>query len=76
MFFAPAKAFILESKGRSGFFSCTQCLQEGEYYKNRVCFPFSKVKAPERSHQAYLSMLNQEHRIGKTLSKLVELPGE
>lgn len=37
---APAKAFLLKIKGHSGFSSCTRCVQEGEYFKNRVCFPY------------------------------------
>lgn len=37
---SPAKAFVLKLKGHSGFSSCTRCIQVGEYYKNRVCFPY------------------------------------
>lgn len=36
---APAKSFILKTKGHNGFYSCTKCNQEGEYLNNRVCFP-------------------------------------
>lgn len=39
---APARAFILKIKSHSGFFSCARCTVEGEYYKNRVCFPYSE----------------------------------
>jgi len=72
---APAKSFVLKIKGHSGFYSCTRCTQEGEYFKNRVCFPYSKDKSDERTHEAYLNMLNEEHHVGNTLSQLVELPG-
>jgi len=72
---APAKAFILKIKGHSGFYSCTRCTQEGEYFKNRVCFPYSKDKSGERTHEDYLNKLNKEHHVGNTLSSLVELPG-
>jgi len=41
---APAKDFSLKIKGHSGFSSCTRCIQEGEYLKNRVCFPYLDQK--------------------------------
>jgi len=43
-----------------------------------VCFPYSKDKSDERTHEAYLIvmyMLNEEYHVGNTLSQLVELPG-
>ncbi|CAG9771466.1 unnamed protein product [Ceutorhynchus assimilis] len=36
---APAKSFILCVKGHTGYFSCTKCVQEGEYINGRVTFP-------------------------------------
>lgn len=72
---APAKAFLLKIKGHSGFFSCTRCVQEGEYYKNRVCFPYSDQKSDKRTHEMYLKRLHDEHHVGNTLSDLIKLPG-
>lgn len=72
---APAKSFILKIKGHSGFSSCTRCIQEGEYYQNRVCFPYSELKCIERTHNGYINMAYEEHHIGLTTSRLVELPG-
>jgi len=40
-----------------------------------VCFPYSKDKSGERTHEGYLNKLNEEHHVGNTLSSLVELPG-
>jgi len=71
---APAKAFLLKIKGHSGFSSCTRCVQEGEYFKNRVCFPYLDQKSNERTHDTYINMLYEEHHIGE-MSRLVELPG-
>lgn len=71
---APAKAFLLKIKGHSGFSSCTRCVQEGEYFKNRVCFPYLDHKSNERTHDTYINMLYEEHHIGE-MSRLVELPG-
>ncbi|KAE9522832.1 hypothetical protein AGLY_016794 [Aphis glycines] len=36
---APAKAFIMNVKHHSGYSSCSKCDGEGEYIRNRVCFP-------------------------------------
>ncbi|CAH1732005.1 unnamed protein product [Aphis gossypii] len=71
---APAKSFILNTKGHSGFYSCSRCIQEGEYYERRVCFPYSKNKSAKKTHEDYLNMTYEDSHIG-TISKLVELPG-
>lgn len=39
---AVAKASALYIKGHSGYYSCTKCTQEGEYKKDRICFPSLK----------------------------------
>lgn len=36
---APAKSFILNVKGHTGFNSCTKCTIKGKYINGRVCFP-------------------------------------
>lgn len=40
---APAKSYILNVKGHSGYSSCTKCKIEGIYKERRVCFPEIKV---------------------------------
>ncbi|KAF0732693.1 Uncharacterized protein FWK35_00028767 [Aphis craccivora] len=71
---APAKSFILNTKGHSGFYSCSRCILEGEYYEKRVCFPYSKNKSAKKTHNDYVNMKYEDSHIG-TISKLVELPG-
>lgn len=71
---APAKSFILNIKGHSGFYSCSRCIQEGEYYERRVCFPYSKNKSVKKTHKDYVNMTYEDSHIG-TISKLVELEG-
>jgi len=34
----PAKSFITYTKGHTGYFSCSKCIQEGEFHNNRVVF--------------------------------------
>jgi len=62
---APAKSFVLRTKGHSGFSSCSRCEHEGEYIQNRVCFPYLKPKRypPKRTHQNYITRLNEDHHI-------------
>lgn len=71
---APAKSFILNIKGHSGFYSCSRCIQEGEYYDRRVCFPYSKSKSAKKTHQDYVNMKYEDSHVG-TISKLAELDG-
>lgn len=35
----PAKSFILQIKGHTGYLSCTKCITEGDFRCNKVCFP-------------------------------------
>ncbi|KAF0757399.1 Uncharacterized protein FWK35_00026112, partial [Aphis craccivora] len=72
---APAKSYILKTKGHSGFHSCSRCEQEGEYLLNRVCFPYLKPeKRPSiRTHQNYLTKLSEDHHVGD-LSIVASVP--
>lgn len=70
---APAKSFILKIKGHSGFDSCTRCTIEGEYLKNRTCFPYSSTTI-KRSHSDYINRNHEEHHVGNSISILKELP--
>lgn len=60
-------------KSHTCFSSCTRCTIEGEYICNRVCFPYSKIKSAERSHQAYLNTMDEEYHISSEISILSEL---
>ena len=70
---APAKSFILKIKGHSGFDSCTRCTVEGEYLKNRTCFPYSSTMI-KRSHIDYINRNYKEHHVENSISILEELP--
>jgi len=72
---APAKSFLLKTKGHSGYSSCNRCIAEGEYYQNRICFPYSNSKSTKRTHKTYENMTYEEHHVGESISNLVELPG-
>lgn len=71
---APAKSFILRIKDHTGFDSCTRCIEEGEYIKNRTCFPYTPSCLVKRTHDDYITKKYEEHHVGKTISILSELP--
>ncbi|CAI6376196.1 unnamed protein product [Macrosiphum euphorbiae] len=72
---SPAKSFLLKTKGHSGFSSYNRCTIEGEYFQNRVCFPYSRNKCPKRTHESYAQMMYEDYHIGGSISRLIELPG-
>jgi len=72
---APAKSFVLKVKGHSGYDSCTRCIEEGEYLKNRSCFPYTASGEKKRTHDDYVNMKYEEHHVGNTISILSDLPG-
>jgi len=71
---APAKSFILQTKGHAGFSSCSRCEHEGTYLLNRITFPYTSSNQPsKRTHQNYISRSDEEYHIGNT-SILVTIP--
>jgi len=71
----PAKSFILKTKGHSGFSSCNRCIQEGEYLRNRVCFPYQKNCITKRTHENYINRTYDDHHVSSELSNIIEIPG-
>ncbi|KYM94120.1 hypothetical protein ALC62_15262 [Cyphomyrmex costatus] len=48
---APAKSYILQCRGHTGYYSCTKCTVEGVYKQNRICFP--DINAPKRTDEGF-----------------------
>lgn len=67
---APAKSYILGIKGHSGYFSCPKCTTEGDYKRERVCFP--EIDAPLRTDASFRNAEQEEHHNTDTI--LRELP--
>lgn len=59
---SPAKSFVLKTKGHSGFSSFSRCTIEGEYFQNRVCFPYSRNKYLKRTHESYVQQTQQKNK--------------
>lgn len=67
---APARAFILNIKGHTGYFGCGQCTQEGEYVHNRVTFP--RIDCQLRTDSSFRLKTDDDHHHGP--SELENLP--
>lgn len=70
---SPAKAFVLRVKTHSGFHSCTRCFIDGDYQKNRVCFPYSNRKFPLRDHNSVINMVDEDYHTSELPSVLTKL---
>lgn len=67
---APAKSFVRYTKGHTGFFSCTKCMQKGEYLKGRTCF--AKCNGKKRTDLNFLTKQQPAHHVGT--SSLEKVP--
>jgi len=69
---APAKSYILKTKGHTGFFSCSRCSTEGLYFDNRVCFP--KIEFTKRTHSDFLNRINDDYHVTSSTTIITEIP--
>lgn len=65
LFDAVAKSSVLKIKGHSGYSSCTKCVQEGEYIKDRICFP--EIDNILRTDDDFISKRDTSHHNGSTV---------
>lgn len=76
---APARAFIKQIKGHTGYYGCEKCVEEGDYlsfsYRNKtsgnICFPNDTAEL--RTDESFVQRLNEEHHI--SISPLLSIPG-
>lgn len=55
----PVRAFILNTKGHTGYFGCGKCEQQGVHINRRMTFP--EVSAQLRTNESFRNNRNQEH---------------
>ena len=65
---APARSFLKNTKGHSGYFGCDRCLDEG-LWQGKMTFP--NLDAVLRTDESFCLMLQAEHHKGT--SPLVDL---
>ncbi|EZA60110.1 hypothetical protein X777_15268, partial [Ooceraea biroi] len=62
---APAKSFITFTKGHTGYFSCSKCVQEGDFLCNRVIFP--EINNILRTDDSFKNRTQIEHHTGDSI---------
>jgi len=62
---APARAFICNIKGHTGYFGCGKCVQEGSYVENRVVFP--ETESAVRTNESFRSRQQEDHHLGDSI---------
>lgn len=55
----PARAFVKQVKGHSGYYGCDKCVQKGHYLNNRMTFP--ETESLLRTDVQFDVMVNEEH---------------
>jgi len=70
---APAKSYILNIKGHTGFSSCTRCKIVGVFLERRVCFP--DVLNVKRTHNEFLDRYDEDYQTSDSISILSKVPG-
>jgi len=74
LFRCASKIVNLKIKGRIVFDSCTRCREQGEYFQNRTCFPFTQNNLLKRTHNDDVIREHDEHHVGSAISNLSILP--
>jgi len=67
---APARSFILNTKGHTGYYGCGKCVQEGDYIGNRMVF--LETDSELRTNESFRQQKQDEHHHGDT--ELARLP--
>jgi len=68
---APAKAFMKNVKGHTGYYGCDKCEVEGEWRENRMLF--LDESAPLRTDEKFLLRHNEDHHLNDSLFESIGL---
>ena len=68
---APARAFVKQIKGHSGYYACERCTQRGVYLQ-KVTFP--STDSPLRTDELFSEMAYENHQTGR--SPLMNIPAK
>jgi len=58
----PARAFVKNTKGHSGYHECDKCSHEGVYSERRMTFP--ETNARLRTDESFRLMVDEDHHFG------------
>lgn len=59
---APARAFLKNVKGHTGYHGCEKCTQDGLYLENRMTFP--RIDMPLRTNESFRNKTDADHHHG------------
>ncbi|XP_059407745.1 uncharacterized protein LOC132142135 [Carassius carassius] len=59
---APARAFLKNVKGHTGYHGCEKCTQDGLYLENRMTFP--RTDMPLRTNESFRNKTDADHHHG------------
>ncbi|CAM4487369.1 unnamed protein product [Leuciscus chuanchicus] len=59
---APARAFLKNVKGHTGYHGCEKCTEDGVYLENRMTFPRSDL--PRRTNESFRNKTDSDHHRG------------
>lgn len=59
---APARAFLKNVKGHTGYHGCEKCTEDGVYLENRMTFPRSDM--PLRTNESFRNKTDSDHQRG------------
>lgn len=62
---APAKSFVTDTKGHTGYFACSKCMQEGDFVHNRIIFP--ETHNTLRTNDTFKCRTQIEHHTGDSI---------
>lgn len=68
---APAKAFVLCTKGHPDFFCCSKCIVKGKH-ENRVCYP--DIRQELRTDQSFRDKAQEEQHAGIPIDLIENVP--
>lgn len=69
---APAKSYILQCRGHTGYFSCTKCTVRGIYKNRRICFP--EINASKRIDKDFRYLLHTDDSYHLSYTILEKIP--
>ncbi|KAK4883368.1 hypothetical protein RN001_006687 [Aquatica leii] len=69
---APAKSFIVYTKGHTGYHSCSKCFIEGEYSSDKISFPDTE-NLRKRDNNNFRSKVDINYHTGTSIIK--QIPG-
>lgn len=68
---APARAFLLNVQGHTGYFGCQKCTIEGDYISHRITY--QELNCDLRTNTSFRLQTNEEHHLEHE-SELLRLP--